>query len=112
MRIHRLKIDPAPLAALISRRKTAEVRKADRDFAIGDELFVYEFLRSEGTGFTGSYAQLKVTDIVLPGEYGLPPRLLVGGSPICVMSVTLIGYGRLPALTAEQIYTAGQPIDP
>jgi hypothetical protein len=112
-RIHRLKIDPRPLADLISRKKTAEVRKFDRAFNVGDDVYVYEYLRSAGTpGFTGSWAQLKISHITRPGEYGLPSGEGLGGAPLGVLSVILVGYGRLPSQTVAQIYEAGQPIAP
>lgn len=108
MRIHRLKVDPAPLADLITRKKTAEVRRFDRDFQVGDDVYVYEYSRriddaDPAAFFTGSWAQLKISHILPPGQYGLP-------ADVGVMSVILVGYGRLPPKTAEQIYNAGQPI--
>lgn len=105
MRIHRLKIDPLPLADLLTRKKTAEVRKFDRDYQVGDELYVYEFLRGADGGFTGTWASLKVSHIVKPSEYGLP-------ADVGVMSVIVTGTGRLAPWDAIAIYDAGQPIKP
>lgn len=57
---HNLKIDPRWLSSVADGRKKAEIRRADRDFAEGDELLLYVPDRSVG--------QLCVVTHILPLE--------------------------------------------
>jgi|GEM_PF-3545862 len=55
---HNLKIERRWLAPVTSGRKKAEIRRADRDFSVGDELLLYTPDRSE--------AEIAVVTHVLP----------------------------------------------
>lgn len=51
--IHELKILPQYFRAVLERRKTFEVRKNDRPFAVGDVIFLREFNPLSELGYTG-----------------------------------------------------------
>lgn len=53
MATHELKIDPLPYEGVRTDRKLHEVRVADRDFQVGDELLLREFDR-ETKQYSGS----------------------------------------------------------
>jgi hypothetical protein len=73
--IHELKCWPNAFAAIWDGRKTAEFRRDDRGFGIGDVLRLREY---EPEGFNGAahYAgrevRVVVTDIRRPGPFGIP----------------------------------------
>ena len=50
--IHELKIMPQYYRAVLERRKTFEVRKKDRPFAVGDSICLREYDELNG-GYTG-----------------------------------------------------------
>lgn len=73
---HNLKIDRRWLDAVIDGRKKAEVRRADRDFSVGDVLLLYVPGEADG-------ALVTVTHIV-----NLPDiRALGCAEPIAVLSI-------------------------
>lgn len=73
---HNLKIERRWLDAVIDGRKKAEVRRADRDFSVGDELLLY--IPGEQAG-----ALVTVTHIVEPRDI-----LALGcDGPIAVLSI-------------------------
>ena len=51
--IHELKILPQYYRAVLERRKTFEVRKNDRPFAVGDGICLREFDPLSDNGYTG-----------------------------------------------------------
>lgn len=78
---HELKLDPARMAEVLAGTKTHEVRRFDRDFKLGDTLLLREFDR-QSNRFVGPAAFMEVTNVTLPGTYGLP-------AAIGVMSVAM-----------------------
>ncbi|MGH1816612.1 DUF3850 domain-containing protein [Enterococcus casseliflavus] len=60
-RHHNLKILPEYFEAVVSGKKTFEVRKNDRDFQVGDEVLLEEFTLFGG--YTGARALVKITYI-------------------------------------------------
>ena len=79
--MHELKTWPEPFRAIQRGDKTFEIRNADRDFSVGDELRLFEYLHEENR-YTGSALTATVTYLVKPGEWGLP-------SNVCVMGIKL-----------------------
>lgn len=75
---HVLKCDPGPFRAVWAGLKPFEVRAFDRDFRVGDVLKLLEHDRETGH-YSGAKIRARVTHIVKPGEYGLPPNLGVLG---------------------------------
>ena len=73
-----LKIWPIPFRAVLNGDKRYEVRKADREFAIGATIVLREFLpdteQYTGRSFTG-----KITYITKSGTWGLPSDICVFG---------------------------------
>jgi hypothetical protein len=77
--VHELKTWPAPFRAVVDGRKTHEIRQNDRDFDIGDILFLREYDNKTGT-YTGRQHRVVVTHMTPGGCWGLPEGL-------CVMSI-------------------------
>ena len=73
---HNLKIDRMWFDAVIDGRKKAEVRRADRDFAVGDDLLLYLPGEDEGALVTVTHI-VKLEDIASLGCDG----------PIAVLSI-------------------------
>ncbi len=80
--IHELKCWPHPLQAIRSGAKTHEIRKADRPYAVGDVLRLYEFDQRTNKYASGNGIDVRVTYLTPGGEWGLP-------ADVCVMSITL-----------------------
>lgn len=83
MKVHELKCWPEPFAALVAGTKTFEFRKDDRDFAVGDELLLREWLggfRVGGVpqGYSGAQLRRKVT-YKATGAFGIPVGYCVLG---------------------------------
>ncbi len=81
MKVHELKIWPPYFEAIISDRKTCELRKNDRDFHEGDMLQLREWDPKVG-GYTGAQ-QLAVVTHITKEVYGL----LEG---FCILSIRRI----------------------
>lgn len=79
-RVHELKTVPDAFEAVLNGRKTFEFRLNDRDFQVGDTLFLREW--SETDGYTGRRAVFGVT-YVAKDRFGIPPGY-------CVMSISAI----------------------
>jgi hypothetical protein len=87
MKVHELKTDPEPFDDVRAGVKHFEIRRNDRDFAVGDELLLR---RTEHTGeamaggaplaYTGESCAVRVTHIMRGPIYGL-------AAGWCVMSV-------------------------
>lgn len=60
MKIHELKILPEYFEAVTSGRKRFEIRKNDRDYKVGDLLYLREW---NGENFTGDSYKAEVTYI-------------------------------------------------
>ncbi len=78
--VHRLKTHRGPFVEVWNGRKMFEVRRADRDYRIGDLLDLQEYdehqcrRHDEGRGVLAY-----VTSMVSPGEWGLPADVCVMG---------------------------------
>lgn len=79
-RIHELKTENPGFTAIIEGKKTHEVRKDDRDYAIDDFLHLREYACSATPCYLGREAWVRVTYKSPGGSWGLPPDL-------CVLSV-------------------------
>jgi hypothetical protein len=86
---HLLKIWPGEFEAVASGCKMHDVRRADRQFAVGDSLILREFVPSgasdpktrESLGiYTGQQILRRVTYITPAGSWGLP-------TDVCVLSL-------------------------
>ena len=77
--IHELKTWPEPFEAVVSGKKTHELRVNDRPFAVGDVLMLCEYdpLKREYTAMT---CNVQITYITHGGAFGLPDNM-------CVMSI-------------------------
>lgn len=75
MRAHKLKTWPRYFQDVKGEQKPFEVRKADRDFRVGDYLCLVEFDPSDDK-LTGQYLYRRVTYVLTPAD---PPRGLVDG---------------------------------
>lgn len=69
MKIHSLKTWPEPFLAVWVGRKTAELRKDDREFALGDELRLVEWDPMTRV-FSGRRIDVTVTHIVRAPGFG------------------------------------------
>lgn len=58
---HHLKILPEYFDSVTNGEKTFEIRKNDRDFQIGDEVYLKEWTPSDG--YTGGKALVRITYI-------------------------------------------------
>jgi len=76
---HELKTWPEPFGAVVTGRKTHEVRKYDRNFIVGDELLLREYDPDTQT-YSGRNCLVRVKYVTQGGTFGLPDDL-------CVMSI-------------------------
>jgi len=76
---HVLKIAPVWFAAVVTGAKTAEVRRDDRGYEVGDTLILHEW---DGTGETGRTCRVLVTHVLRSDDV---PHLLPPG--VAVLSV-------------------------
>lgn len=83
---HILKISPQWFDAVINGVKLAEVRKNDRNFAVGDTVFLKEYISrctgDERDNYTGRVAVATITHIVTSDDF---PEGLVNG--YCLLSI-------------------------
>lgn len=86
---HGLKIWPGEFEAVRTGRKLHEVRRADRDFKVGDSLILREFVpngsydictRESLGAFTGNNILRTITYVTPGGAWGLPAN-------VCVLSI-------------------------
>lgn len=90
--IHELKTHPGPFQAVLDGDKLFEFRKNDRNFNVGDELFLQEFEAGppdHGPDYTGRGIVVRVLYLVRGPDYGVPDGY-------CVMSILLtedMGWG-------------------
>jgi hypothetical protein len=68
--MHTLKTKPVFYKAVIENRKHFEIRKADRDFQVGDILCLQEY-DEVLKAYTGNECFVKVTFLMPGGQYGL-----------------------------------------
>lgn len=88
-RKHELKLAPHYFQLVQDGLKTAEFRRADRDFQVGDELFLREFnsINKPYASYTGNAISYLITDItkvneVYPELRALPPFVMISFSVI------------------------------
>ena len=88
--IHELKTWPAPFGRTAAGAKPYELRKADRDYQVGDTLHLREWdedsektIDGRRSRYTGAEAWLLVVHITMPGQWGIPLGM-------CVMGVELL----------------------
>ena len=79
--MHELKIWPEAFQAVLDGIKRYEIRKSDRDFHVGDTLFLREWEPTQEK-YSGRDLYVKVTYMTSPGEWGMPENL-------CVMSISV-----------------------
>ena len=83
MTTHELKTHPVPFQRVDEGLKTYEVRKADRDFQVGDILHLREWdpdrMVRHRSCYTGNGLYVRVVYITMPGQWGLPADLCVMG---------------------------------
>lgn len=79
-KIHTLKCDPAQWEDVFENRKRFEIRKADRDYAVGDYLDLMQTKKAHFDLAPGEVAQLSgrrctrlVTHVFADVRYGVPP---------------------------------------
>lgn len=76
---HSLKIWPEFFNAISSGAKRFEVRKNDRDYALGDQIHFREF-DPDKNDYTGRYISMARITYVMPGgEFGIDPDYVVLG---------------------------------
>ena len=79
--VHTLKTWPQPFEAVLSFRKTHEIRVNDRDFTEGDILVLQEF-DPDINVLTGREITCRITYVTSAGSFGLP-------NDLCVMSIKI-----------------------
>lgn len=94
--VHELKTWPGPFAAILAGTKRHEVRKADRNFHVGDVLHLREW-QPNRERYTGREQRVTVTHLTAGGEWGLP-------HDVCVMSVA-----PAPPPSAPACVVCGKP---
>lgn len=75
---HELKIWPIPFRAVLNGSKRYEVRKADRDFKLGDTFTLKEYL-PDTEQFTGREFMGRITYITEAETWGLPEDICIFG---------------------------------
>lgn len=73
--MHELKILPEYLTAVLEGKKTFEVRKKDRDYKVGDKLYLREW---DGSNYTDRFAIVDVTYILDNPEYVKDDFVILG----------------------------------
>lgn len=81
MTTHELKIWPEYFIAVKDGRKRFELRNADRDFKVGDEIFLREW-NCHTNEYTGRTVLVEIT-YILEGPHAIPG--------MCLMSIQLRG---------------------
>lgn len=80
---HELKILPQFYNAVISNRKTFEIRKDDRDYQVGDRILLREF---DGEKYTNRKTRRIITYILREAkEYGLEDGY-------CILGIRSVGW--------------------
>ncbi len=86
MTLHVLKTWPEPFAALLDGTKTAEFRRDDRGFQVGDELLLREFdpgaitaaqIYDLSAGYSGREIKRLVSHVVRGPAFGVPDGFAV-----------------------------------
>lgn len=103
MRIHELRTWPGPFAAILEGKKTFEIRKDDRGYAVGDHLLLKEFDPSpsvpgsgQARGASGRTFEVVVDYIAPGGRFGLPVELVVMSIRKAVVDIDIPHLDILP----------------
>lgn len=91
MQVHRLKCWPSMFRATKDGLKTAEFRRNDRNYEVGDELVLEEFLPEfapDGefdfdVGYSGGQISVKVKHIVRGPDFGIPAGFVMMSVELC-----------------------------
>ncbi len=83
MKTHELKILPEYFEDVTKGTKNFELRRNDRDFAVGDKLILKEY---EEDAYTGRETTRVIEYIFRGGSYGLDPEYSILGTKPCNMS--------------------------
>ena len=76
MAIHKLKTWPEQFEAIANNDKTAEFRKDDRTFSVGDTLFLLEFDYNNDE-YTALSILREVSHIERGGRFGIPEGFVI-----------------------------------
>ena len=105
---HKLKIMSKYYEAILSGKKTFEVRNDDRPYRQGDTLLLQETVTPYGCGYTGREMKVEVTYILRDSDY------VKAG--YCIMGIKIIStnkaryYGNKPINRIEAEVTDVQPV--
>ena len=80
MKTHKLKVHPSIYRSIVSKVKTWEIRKNDRDFDVGDHLQLREYDPGPCGDYTGQSVIATVMYIMHGGRFGIPEGY-------CIMSI-------------------------
>ena len=83
MEVHELKTWPEPFEAVWGGEKTAETRRNDRNFQVGDHLALHEY-HPEVEAYTGRSVLVKVTHLLKDWQR----------EGYVTMSIRVVGRGR------------------
>ncbi|MBA4849475.1 ASCH/PUA domain-containing protein [Emticicia sp. BO119] len=86
MALHKLKTWPEYFQAVWAKEKTFEVRLNDRNFKVGNKLWLQEFDNKKNE-FTGRYIQTRITYILLGGSFGV-----IEGYCVLGISEEIVGF--------------------
>jgi hypothetical protein len=95
-KVHILKTYPESFDALEDGSKTFEIRKNDRNYNVGDILFLKEFI-PETSKFTTRWLVFHITYICKDGTWNLPKDM-------CVMGLELVCSCKGMFNTHDEIY--------
>lgn len=76
--VHTLKVWPEYFCALDAKVKPFEVRKADRDYKVGDTLYLQEW-DPGAQDFTGRITWAEITYVLHGGQFGIEAGWVVLG---------------------------------
>jgi len=77
-RIHELKIWPSEFVMLKNFTKRYEIRRADRDYQVGDTVILREWDPTTGQ-YSGNACRAEIIHLTPPEKWGLPADLCVLG---------------------------------
>jgi hypothetical protein len=73
---HELKCWPEYFTEIQKRSKTFEIRRNDREFALGDTLILKEWIPDKQC-FSGKFVERKVTYVFPEGHFGLDKKYII-----------------------------------
>jgi hypothetical protein len=91
--LHELKTLPLYFEAVASGAKTAEIRRDDRGFKVGDILWLREW--DPATGYTGREARARITHVTSDPAYFAPGHVMLSmGAVDAWVATGAVGEGR------------------